>query len=112
MNQAAIEAIIEQYLKHGWTFRRVLLTASTSELIQPGKLQPFGSSEPVPSDLDAIWFSRVSQPGKETWELRSLRTPYAIDAFLEDQMSEHEREELLRNTEDRMRQAAPHRYNN
>lgn len=110
MNKAVIEAIIEQYVKHGWTLRRVLLNSHANEPIDSEK---FSSNVPFrSSDLDAAWFSRVSQPGKETWELRSLGTPYAIDAFLDDQMSEHERDELLRITEDRMRKAAPHRHNN
>jgi len=111
MTQAAIEAIIEQYEKHGWTLRRVLLSSPAEE--------PIDSQEPSSkgivvqlSDLDAVWFSRTSKPGRETWELRSLGDPYALDAFLDDQMSEYERDELLRNTEDRMRQAAPYRHNN
>ena len=111
MNQAAIEAIVEQYEKHGWTLRRVLLGASAKEPLNLEKFTANGILV-LSSDLDAAWFSRGSQPGKETWELRSLGPPYAIDAFLDDQMSDQERDELLRNTENRMRLASPHRQNN
>ena len=113
MNRAAIEAIIAQYEKHGWALRRVLLSPSLRNAFGPDVNKLFGTAELFSSDLDAIWFSRTSQTGKETWELRSLgSTPYAIDAFLDKDSSLGENDELLRNTENRMREAAPHRRDN
>jgi hypothetical protein len=112
MNRAAIEAIIAQYKKHGWELRRVLLTHSLRESLAPEKGQLFGSAEITSADLDAAWFSRTSLPGRETWELRHLGTPYALDIFLDKDSGSNDNEELLRNTENRMREAAPQRRDN
>ena len=113
MNRAAIEAIIAQYEKHGWALRRVLLSPSLRNALDPDVNELFGTAELFSADLDAIWFSRTSQTGKETWELRSLgSTPYALDIFLDNGSRSDDNEELLRNTENRMREAAPHRRDN
>lgn len=112
MNRTAIESIISQYKKHGWELRRVLLSRALAESLAPDKDRLFGSVEILSSDLEAAWFSRASQPGRETWELRSLGSmPYAIDAFLSDDLSPDECSEILLNTEDRMLSAAHTRNN-
>lgn len=109
MNEAAaIEAIIAQYAKHGWTLRRVLLSESLRRKIGDGGGRLFGAADLVSRDLDAAWFSRSSQQGKETWEIRSLgNSPYAIDAFLDDSMDIATRENILRSTENRLCKVTP-----
>jgi len=107
MKLADIEAIIAEYEKHGWRLRRVILTEELQTTLGRD-VAVFQQTEVVSSDLDAAWFSRVSGPHKETWELRRLASaPFAIDAFLSDEASSEENEDILRNTETRMRGFSP-----
>lgn len=107
MKRSDIESIIAQYEKHGWRLRRVILTEESQTTLGRDS-DVFQQAEVVSSDLDAAWFSRVSDPGKETWELRRLGpAPFAIDAFLSDELGSEENEEILRNTEARMLQSSP-----
>ncbi|MEP6849336.1 MAG: hypothetical protein ABI999_10800 [Acidobacteriota bacterium] len=106
MNRSDIEAIIAQYEKHGWRLRRVIVTEKLRNVLGRD-IDVFRQAEVVSSDVDAAWFSRVSGPGKETWELRGLASaPFALDAFLSDDLSDPERDEILQNTVERMRGSA------
>jgi hypothetical protein len=70
--------IIKQYTKHGWTLRRVLLSAATGESFLKSNKSVFGDAPVTASDIDAAWFSRPSAGG-EAWELRRLSTaPFAL----------------------------------
>ena len=97
-----IDAIVEQYEKHGWTLRRILLSkveyASASNELK----SRFPDAVLVESEIDALWFSRKNRDA-ETWELRRLSgTPFALlDAFNAD-VTDGERETALRNIEGRM----------
>jgi hypothetical protein len=103
VSASTVAPLIADYAKHGWVLRRALLIdpdldAETSAL--------FADADVIPSDINALWFSRSSRPDRETWELRRLTgTPYAIDAFLDDTMTEEIREEILANVEDHMRES-------
>jgi len=71
-----IEAILAQYEKHGWNLRRVLLSSETRENL-PDAL--FGQTEIISSELNALWFSRASFEGRETWEIRLIcAAPFAL----------------------------------
>lgn len=97
IDQAAIEQIIAQYVKHGWTLRRVLLSGD------PPDTGVFGDAEIVRSRLDAIWLSRSSQPNTTAWELRNLSlTPYALVTGITKDTPSEAAEEILNETESRM----------
>ena len=55
--------------------------------------------------IDAVWFSRPSHSGREAWELRVLsENPYALfETFEADETSE-DRDEMLLEMENRMRE--------
>lgn len=109
----SITEIISQYSKHGWRPRRVLLSDSLRKQLSDLTGGLFGDAEMIFSDIDAMWFSRSSRPGRETWELRQLsNSPYALDAFLDSEMDAATREEILTNTEDRLRDARAARSQN
>lgn len=79
-----IRDIITTYAKHGWTLRRVLLSAATADAV---KASPdlFGSAEIVESGTDAAWFSRERQDGGTAWEIRYLGpTQYALVTIIEN----------------------------
>jgi len=105
MDASTIAAILSQYKKHGWTLRRVLVSDSLRVQMGIAGSDIFDSAEIVYSDIDALWFSRSSRPGAETWELRRLgNSPYAIDAFLDEEMTVAARETIIMDTEERLRQ--------
>ena len=99
-----IQEIIAQYEKHGWSLRRVLLSAATKDDLPTSQ---FGQAEIVQSDLDALWFSRTSSGGRETWELRRLAgTPFALVEVFEADDEEAAREEARSQMETRLAELA------
>lgn len=91
-----IQAILEQYAKHGWSLRRVLLSTGTKKNIS---LEIFGETEIVSSELDALWFSRDANHERETWELRNMSVvPFALVEVFEvddeDAVREEARQEM------------------
>ena len=100
---AEIKSIIDQYAKHDWSVRRVLLS--------PASIAGFGSelalahpdAEISESANEALWFSRRTLPDREAWELRRVSgSPFALIAVLEDSLTEDEREDVLSSAESRM----------
>lgn len=95
--------VIELYEKHGWTPRRALTTENAE--VYDGILD---ESSVKKAPIDALWFSRSSKPGTETWELRRMTgSPFALVAVFDDEHGDDERETLLADIEERMRNAAP-----
>ncbi len=91
IGEREIREILTQYEKHGWSLRRVLLSAEIK-----GNLPPtlFGQTEIVASDVNALWFSRASFEGRETWELRHLsNAPFALVEVFEIDDDEDARED-------------------
>lgn len=92
--------IINLYRKHGWVLRRVLLSGHSQKNLNA---EIFGDCEFKISEIDALWFSRRSKPGSETWELRRLGgTPYALIEVIDDDLDEAARENVLKEIEVRM----------
>ncbi len=92
IGEREVKEILTQYEKHGWSLRRVLLSAEIERNL-PAML--FGQTEVVTSDLNALWFSRFSFEGRETWELRHLsNTPFALVEVFEADDEEDVREEM------------------
>ena len=95
-----ITEIVSLYSKHGWKLRRVLLSADAGGTSIQTDL---GDAEFRESSFDALWFSRRSHPGSESWEIRRLfGTPFALVEVFEDGTPEEEVEERLAETEARM----------
>ena len=108
-DRAAIAAIIDQYIKHGWKLRRVLLSRDLAEKLGEAA-GLFGDAESRTSPHDGLWFTRRSQPDREAWELRRISaSPFAVVEVIPDVLSDDEREELLSDAEERMFESARRR---
>lgn len=96
--------IVATYRKHGWSLRRVLLTAETEASCGESEKSSFAGAKVEASAIDALWFSRPSHEKREAWELRLVaETPYAIFETFESDETEEQREELRCEMEARMR---------
>ena len=96
----AVDQIIEQYEKHGWKLRRALLSPEGRRALGD-KVDTMPVED---SDLDALWFSRQSQPDREAWELRRLTgLPYALVAVIPIEAESDEIDETLAQVADEMR---------
>ena len=86
------------YEKHGWKLSRVLFTGEDLSK----EFEGFDVDKRK-SDINALWFTRPNGDGV-TWELRHLSTsPYALCTRVENRASNGERESLLAELEDRIR---------
>ena len=99
-----IREILSIYRKHGWSLRRVLLSEALRAGLSDSLEELFGDTEIFDSDLDAVWFTRSSRPGHETWEIRRLSTsPYALCEVFNQEDEDDVREEVLSDLEERLR---------
>ena len=99
--------IIALYLHHGWRLRRVLLRSETRDGFDARTSELLKDAGFREAEIDALWFARPSQAGREAWELRLVpEQPYALfEAFGTDE-TEEEREEVRREMEARMKEHA------
>ena len=96
--------IINNYQRHGWELRRVLLRAETRAGLNESARELFKDLPLVDSEFDALWFGRPSHAGREAWELRQVATqPYALFEAFEADEDEELREDARREMENRMR---------
>lgn len=106
ISAAQIQDILALYKKYDWTLRRVLLSDELLTEISE-QLEPLFSTEAafVTSEIDALWFSRISIEGNETWELRHLsQTPFALVEVFDEDEDETVREERLHELESELQQ--------
>ena len=109
--------VLAMYRKHGWRLARVLARAETLEELprttgdEPHGEATFEGASVVESEVDAMWFTRPAQGGREAWELRLVgETPYALFELFEPDEAEEDREDVRREMEARLREhAAPPR---
>ena len=97
------------YKRHGWRLARVLARPETMEAMRAGASGEAGESYEGAavheSDVDAMWFTRASQGGREAWELRLVaEPPYALFELFEPDESEEDREDVRREMEARLRE--------
>lgn len=98
-----IREILEQYKKHGWNIRRVLLLPETKNALFNSLETLFGEAEIAFSEVNAVWFSRVSNNGREAWEIRHLSdVPFALIETFEKETDENELLENLSEMETRL----------
>jgi hypothetical protein len=101
IDAAAVGEIITQYKKHGWSPRRALLSAE-GRSVWTSVIVPI---EIIESDIDAIWFSRRSNPGSEAWELRRIAgLPFALIAVVSTTADTEEVESTLSQVVEEMRE--------
>lgn len=104
IDTASIREIIKVYTKHGWSLRRVLLSAELRKSIGADLNALFGDTTLRDSDLDAAWFSRPTKDNGTAWEIRHLSAaPFALLVGVNDEQAELE--DALLDTELRLREA-------
>ena len=95
--------IVGVYSKHGWELRRILLRPETRAQFDQKLVGEQVSV--LEAAIDALWFSRPSHAGREAWELRALsENPYALFETFEADESEEQRDEMLLEMENRLRE--------
>mgnify|MGYP003580688552 CR=1 FL=1 len=80
------EEVAATYRRHGWRVARVLMSAGALAewSAAAGESGLFEGVAPVESEVDALWFRRASQGGREAWELRLVaEPPYALFELFE-----------------------------
>lgn len=103
MNPNLLTEILALYQKHGWQLRRLLLTPAARAELGPSEFADTVAI--VEAEIDAVWFSRVSQNQREAWELRLLaEQPYALFETFEADEAEEDREERRMEMEATMRE--------
>ncbi len=94
------------YRKYGWQLARVLMTPGTlAELRTATGGEEFESFAAREFSLDAMWFVRPTEGGREAWELRLVsESPYALFELFEPDEAEEDREDVRREMEAKMRE--------
>lgn len=103
ISESSICDILAIYGKHGWVLRRVLLSAELKIALAGSFESLFAQAQILPSELDALWFSRSSRPQSEAWEIRHLSgTPFAMVEVIDSDYSYGERDDVLKSAEIKM----------
>jgi len=99
------------YTRHGWRLVRVLTRPETLPELRPNAddaaaddaAAQYKGAPVAESDVDAMWFTRPSQGGREAWELRLVADPpYALFELFEPDEDEEDREDVRREMEARL----------
>jgi hypothetical protein len=100
------EEVAAVYRRHGWRVAGALMTgAALAEWEAAGRPDLFGGLTPAESEVDALWFRRPSQGGREAWELRLVaEPPYALFELFEPDEAEEDRADVRREMEARLRE--------
>jgi hypothetical protein len=105
MAQELFAEIINNYQRHGWELRRVLLRPEARADLTEQILELFKDARLIEADFEALWFTRPSREGREAWELRLVAAqPYALFEAFETDEDEELREEARVEMENRMRE--------
>jgi hypothetical protein len=103
MNNGLAKQIVANYEKHGWQLRRIL-AASLTQQERKEIAEDFPAVPISDAQIDALWFARPSQGGREAWELRLVaENPYALFEAFEADESEEDREDARLEMENKMR---------
>jgi hypothetical protein len=93
------------YRKYGWRLARVLMRPDTlAELRAASGGEEFERTPAREFPIDAMWFARPADGGREAWELRLVsESPYALFELFEADEAEEDREDVRREMEAKMR---------
>ena len=87
--------LADQYAKHKWVLRRILLCEGSFDGVSDEVRAQFPDVDVSLHEINAIWFSRKNKDS-ETWEIRRLGSPpYALVEVIDDVLSAEERENRL-----------------
>ena len=104
MTPELFKEIIATYQRHGWELRRILLKPTTRSDLGEQAAGLFDEAKLIEAEIDALWFARPSQAGREAWELRLVaEQPYALVEAFEADETEAERDEARLEMENKMR---------
>lgn len=106
------EEVLALYRGHGWQLARVLMRAESRGGLSQSigdDAGLFGGVSVNDSIVDAMWFRRAAQEGREAWELRLVGDPpFALLEVFEPDEAEEDREDVRREMEARLvERAAP-----
>jgi len=104
MNLDLAREIVANYEKHGWKLQRVL---SIDQNDRDKIAEAFPAAVISAAEIDAVWFARPSNAGREAWELRLVaEQPYALFEAFEADEGEEDREDARKEMENKMRDYA------
>jgi len=104
MNLDLAREIVATYEKHGWKLQR-LLSADRNE--RDKIAEAFPAAVISAAEIDAVWFARPSNAGRQAWELRLVaEQPYALFEAFEADEGEEDREDARKEMENKMREYA------
>jgi hypothetical protein len=97
---------LKTYRQYGWQLARVLMRPATlAEFRQATGEADFEHIPAREFPLDALWFMRPADGGREAWELRLIsESPYALFELFEPDEAEEDREDVRREMEAKMRE--------
>jgi hypothetical protein len=99
------QEILAMYRRHGWRLVRVLMSAEALAEMGAAVGTSFEGVAVGESTVDAMWFTRPSQGGRDAWELRLVsEPPYALLELFEPDEEEEDREDVRREMEARLRE--------
>jgi len=99
-----IRQILSIYEKFDWTLERVLLTEKLSKNLSADMKDMFRNTEKEISSINAVWFSRPSNKGGKTWELRHLSSnPFALCKTFGSSPNQEERNRLVKKMETQLK---------
>ncbi len=99
-------ATLATYRKYGWQLARVLMSPATlAELRTTTGNEEFESTPAREFPVDAMWFMRPAEGGREAWELRLVsESPYALFELFEPDEADEDREDVRREMEAKLRE--------
>jgi hypothetical protein len=94
------------YRKYGWRLARVLMRPDAlAELQAATGGVDFEAIAAREFPVDAMWFARPAEGGREAWELRLVGdSPYALFELFEPDEAEEDREDVRREMEAKMQE--------
>lgn len=94
------------YRKYGWQLARVLMHPDAlAELRTTTGSADFHTVAAREFPLNAMWFVRPAEGGREAWELRLVsESPYALFELFEPDEAEEDREDVRREMEAKMKE--------
>jgi hypothetical protein len=94
------------YRKYGWQLARVMMRPDAlAELRATTGGEDFETVTAREFPVDAMWFMRPAEGGREAWELRLVsESPYALFELFEPDEAEEDREDVRREMEAKMQE--------
>jgi hypothetical protein len=94
------------YRKYGWQLARVMMCPDArAELRAATGGEDYETVTAREFPVDAMWFVRPAEGGREAWELRLVsESPYALFEMFEPDEAEEDREDVRREMEAKLKE--------